>query len=170
METLTNIKVGDLTDKGIVKMVDNPWKDSDGNVVDRIVTTTKGTFRETQLTLMEKAPKPIKGLKDEIDFQTAISVDIRPGTVSLAKRVPKSDKLIHLIIDTNLGKKNVVTNLGDTYEPEEFVGKRLLFIMNMKPVKMMGVLSEAMILAGDEFKFNVDGNIWEEKTELFILK
>ena len=78
--------------------------------------------------------------------------------------------IIHLIIDTNLGKKNVVTNLGDTYEPEEFVGKRFLFIMNMKPVKMMGVLSEAMILAGDEFKFNVDENIWEEKTELFILK
>lgn len=67
-----------------------------------------------------------------------MDTNIRPGTVSVAKRVPKSDKLIQLTISTNIGKKSVVTNLGDTYEPEEFVGKRFLFVMNMKPVKKNG--------------------------------
>lgn len=47
--TITDIKVGDLTDKGVVKMVDNPWNDELGNPVDRIVTTSKG-FRSYDIS------------------------------------------------------------------------------------------------------------------------
>lgn len=54
MNTLTNIKNGDFTDKGLVKMVDNPWVNSDGSVADRLVITSEGAFRETELSITDK--------------------------------------------------------------------------------------------------------------------
>jgi len=54
MKTLTDIKNGDFTNKGTVKMVDKPWINHDGSVADRLVITTEGAFRETELTVMEK--------------------------------------------------------------------------------------------------------------------
>lgn len=167
METLTNLKSGDLTDKGIIKMIDTPWLDKDGNPADRIVTTNKGAFRETELTFIPKKEKPVKELKELVDFSTVMSVDIRPGKVFMAKRVPKTDKLLHLVIETALGRKNVVTNLGEKIEPEEFIGKTFLFVMNMNPVTMKGITSEAMILANETIEFVVDENEWVPKVELF---
>ena len=62
MKTLTNIKNGDFTNKGGVKMVDKPWVQQDGSVADRLVITTEGAFRETELTIVEK---PISMTRDE---------------------------------------------------------------------------------------------------------
>ncbi len=163
---ITNIKNGNLTDKGMVKMVDNPWNDKDGNPVDRIVTTTQGAFRESELTIIEKAEKTTKPIKELIDFNTAMSVDIRPGRVTMAKRVPKTDKLLHLVINTSLGTKNVVTNLGGQFEPEVFVGNTFMFIVNMPSVKMKGIESEAMILANEVEVFNPNENSWSTVTKL----
>jgi len=166
METITNISNGDLTDKGLVKMVDNPWNDKDGNPVDRIVNTTGGTFRETELTIIEKATKTIKPIKEFVDFNTVMSVDIRPGRVTLAKRVEKTDKLIHLNVKTSLGSKSVVTNLGEEFEPEAFVGKTFMFVVNMPPMKMRGILSEAMIMANEITVFDPKENKWNTATKL----
>jgi tRNA-binding EMAP/Myf-like protein len=164
--TITDIKVGDLTDKGMVKMVDNPWNDELGNPVDRIVTTSKGCFRETELTIIEKAEKTVRPIKDPVDFNTVMSVDIRPGKVTMAKRVPKTDKLIHLVVSTSLGVKNVVTNLGGEFEPEVFVGNTFMFVVNMPSVKMKGIDSEAMILANEVEVFNPNENSWSTVTKL----
>ena len=157
---ITNIKNGDLTNKGLVKMVDNPWLDENGLQADRIVTTTKGCFRESELTIIPKAEKPIKDIKPLVDFPTVMSIDIRPGRVTVAKRVPKTDKLIHLTIRTSLGIKQVVTNLGEHFEPDSFVGNTYMFIVNMSPVTMKGIQSEAMIIANETLVFNSDNNEW----------
>jgi methionine--tRNA ligase beta chain len=164
---MTTIKSGDLTDKGQVKMVDNPWIDANGNPADRLVTTTKGCFRESQLTIIEKSKKPdIDPLKSTVDFSTVMSVDIRPGRVTTAKRVPKTDKLLHLTIKTSLGTKQVVTNLGEHFEPESFVGNTYMFIMNMNPVTMKGIQSEAMIIASNTLVFNPELNEWVNEVRL----
>jgi methionine--tRNA ligase beta chain len=166
METITNISNGDLTDKGLVKMVDHPWNDKDGNPVDRIVNTTGGTFRETELTIIEKTPKTIKPVKESVDFNTVMSVDIRPGRVTVAQRVKKTDKLIHLTVKTSLGTKSVVTNLGGEFEPEVFIGKTFMFVVNMPAMKMKGILSEAMIMANEVSVFDPKENAWNTKTKL----
>lgn len=167
METIKN---GDLTDKGLVKMVDNPWIDKDGNPADRIVTTTKGCFRESELTIIEKTKKPdVDPVKSSVDFSTVMSVDIRPGRVTVAKRVPKTDKLIHLTIKTSLGIKQVVTNLGGQFEPENFVGNTYMFIVNMPPVTMKGIQSEAMIMASNSLTFNHEKNEWINETRLMSI-
>jgi len=165
METITNIKVGDLTNKGIVKMVDNPWVDN-GKPANRIVNTTGGVFRETELEILEKAEKPNVEKKSEIDFPTTQSIDIRSAKVIAASRVPKTDKLIHLTIKSNLGVKSVVTNLGEFYEPSDFIGSTFMFIMNLNPVKLGGKLSEAMIIAEDDFTFNDKNNEWVKIVKL----
>lgn len=62
MKTLTDIKNGEYTNKGTVKMIDKPWILPDGNVADRLVITTTGAFRESELTVMDK---PTKMTRDE---------------------------------------------------------------------------------------------------------
>lgn len=165
MKTITDIKNNDLTNKGIVKMIDEPWI-KDGVIMDRIVITTKGSFRESDLIKIDKEEKVTKPLKDLTTFDNVMSIDIRPGKVSVAKRIKDTDKLIHLIVKTSLGMKNVVTNLGNEFEPEVFVGKTFMFIMNMSPVKMKGVLSEAMIIASEVNTFDAIENKWNNKTKL----
>lgn len=165
--TKEGLKNGDLTDKGIVKMADKPFIDrKTGELHPRLIITTQGAFRETDLTFMEKAPKELTPIKDNVDFNTVMSVDIRPGRVTEAKRVPKTDKLIELSVKTAFGMKKAVTNLGDTFKPEDFNKKTFMFVFNMPPMKMKGVKSELMIVANTYKKLNEAENVWEDKVKL----
>ncbi len=75
-------------------------------------------------------------------------IDLRVGRVLEAERVPGSKKLIRLVIDLGeLGKRQVVAGLGEYYDPAYFVGKNVVVVANLKPKKMMGVVSQGMILA-----------------------
>ena len=158
------ITTGSLTNKGIVHMIDNPSE----LIIDPMVKTTQGMFRLSELIKIEKATKPINPeIKETIDFKTVMSLDIRPGKVLKASRVKDTDKLIELTISTTLGKKTVVTNLGSHFEPEDFfindkVGKTFMFVMNMSPMKMKGILSEAMIMASSAMKFDEESNSYKE--------
>ena len=160
------MKTGDFTNKGTIKTIDNPWTDNNGNDVDVIVTTTQGAFRLSELELVDKGEKPKYELKEHTDFNTVMGIDIRPGLVTSAERVPKTDKLLHLKVKTNLGMKNVITNIGDEFEPDKLVGKKYLFVWNMLPVVMKKIESEGMIIPVATQKFNPDTNSYEEKTIL----
>lgn len=157
---------GDMTNKGLVRMVDTPHKNEDGTDADVLVMTHNGAFRMSELEKIPKAEKPDFDLLPKTDFGSVVGVDIRPGTVQSAERVEKTDKLIHLKVKTNLGVKDVVTNLGEHFEPSNFLGKKFLFVVNMEPVKMRGILSEAMIMASTTMKFNPDENKYEEQIVL----
>jgi methionyl-tRNA synthetase len=79
------------------------------------------------------------------DFQ---KVDLRLGIVKSAERVPKSNKLIVMQIDLGEDEpRQVVAGIGKAYTPEELVGKKLLVVANLMPVKLMGVESRGMVLA-----------------------
>ena len=76
-------------------------------------------------------------------------LEIKYGQVVYAERIPKSDKLLKLTVlfgQEESDEKFVVTNLGDKFEPSAFKGLTLPFVMNLVPSKMMGVVSEAMIM------------------------
>jgi len=79
------------------------------------------------------------------DFQ---KVDLRLGIVKSAQRVPKSNKLVVMQIDLGEDEpRQVVAGIGKAYTPEELVGKKLLVVANLEPVKLMGVESRGMVLA-----------------------
>lgn len=159
----TKIKAGDLTDKGLVRFVD----DKSELVPDPLVITSKGAFRESELTVLDKAQKPDPHpIKDEVDFATVMSVDIRPGKVLMAERVKDTDKLLHLRVLTCKGAISVVTNLGSKYEPRDLENKTFMFVMNMKPAKMRGIESNAMILASSFKRYDVETNSYVDDVKL----
>jgi methionyl-tRNA synthetase len=93
--------------------------------------------------------------KDKIEFSEFLEIekklDIRIGQVVAAERVPKSDKLLKLTVIFGVNEedeKTVVTNIGSTTEPDDLLGLTIPFIVNLKPSKMMGITSEAMIVVG----------------------
>ncbi len=83
-----------------------------------------------------------------INLEQFQQVDLRVAEISDAERVPKSDKLLKLEVD--LGeetKRQVAAGLAEYYQPEELIGKQVIFVANLKPVKLRGILSQGMLLA-----------------------
>ncbi len=82
-----------------------------------------------------------------IEFEDFAKVDLRVGRVESAEPVPGSRKLIRLIVDLGGVKKQVLAGLAKWYKPEDFVGKYVVVVANLKPKRMAGLVSEGMILA-----------------------
>jgi methionine--tRNA ligase beta chain len=94
---------------------------------------------------------------DLIDYADFAKVDFRIGEIKEAGKVLESEKLLKLKVDFGeFGEKNVFSGIYKWYKPENLIGKKTVFVMNVKPKKIMGELSEAMIFAaGDEENDNV---------------
>lgn len=88
--------------------------------------------------------------KSLIKFDDFAKVDMRIGTVVLAKEIEGSEKLIRMEVDFGkLGKRQILAGIKSWYKPEDLVGKQLPFVINIEPRKMMGLESQGMILAAD---------------------
>ncbi len=88
--------------------------------------------------------------KQECVFEDFEKMDIRTATVLEAERVPKTDKLLHLKIDTGLDIREIVSGIAEYYTPEEMVGKQICILANLKPRKIRGIESKGMILMARE--------------------
>ena len=99
-----------------------------------------------------KAPE----VKPVIPFEDFEKLDIRVGLVKTCEKVKKSKKLLKFTLDDGSGKdRTILSGIAGWYEPEDLVGKRVLFIANLAPRQMMGETSEGMILSA----VNYDGNL-----------
>ncbi|MEM5766167.1 MAG: methionine--tRNA ligase subunit beta [Candidatus Aenigmatarchaeota archaeon] len=88
----------------------------------------------------------------EISFNDFQKVEMKVGKILEAREVPNSKKLIKLQVDFGNEKRQAVAGVLEYYKPEELVGKSFIFVTNLKPVKLMGVESNCMILAADDGK------------------
>ena len=88
-----------------------------------------------------------EAVKPTVDFPTFEKLDIRVGTVLECEKVAKADKLLKFKIDDGMGGRTIVSGIAKYYNPEDLVGKQVLFIANFEPRKLKGVLSEGMILS-----------------------
>jgi methionyl-tRNA synthetase len=86
---------------------------------------------------------------DEITIDDFMKVDLRVATVTHAEPVKKADKLLKIQLDLGYEKRQVVSGIAKFYKPEELVGKKVICVTNLKPVKLRGELSQGMILAGE---------------------
>ncbi len=84
---------------------------------------------------------------ERIRYEDFAKLDLRVGKVIEAQRVPKSRKLIRLIVDLGDEKRQVLAGLAKWYSPEDFLGKYVIIVANLEPKKMAGLVSEGMILA-----------------------
>jgi tRNA-binding protein len=77
-------------------------------------------------------------------------IDLRVGLVKSAERVPGSEKLIKLMVDLGeLGERQLIAGLAKWYKPEDFIGKYIVVVANLKPKRLMGLESQGMLLATD---------------------
>jgi len=92
-------------------------------------------------------------LLPEITIDDFAKVDIRIAQVKECEKVKKSKKLLCLQLDDGMGGRQVVSGIAEWYKPEDLIGKKVMIIANLKPVKLCGVESNGMICAAD----NKDG-------------
>lgn len=83
----------------------------------------------------------------EITLDEFQRMELKVAEVIACERVKKADKLLHLTVSLGTETRSVVSGIATHYTPEELVGKRVLMVTNLKPVKLRGVLSQGMILA-----------------------
>lgn len=98
----------------------------------------------------EPAAAVIEAAKDECTFDDFMKMDIRTATVLEAERVPKTDKLLKLTIDTGLDTRTIVSGIAEYYTPEEMIGKQISILANLAPRKIKGIESRGMILMAKE--------------------
>ncbi len=85
--------------------------------------------------------------KTTVDIKTFEKLDIRVGKILHVEKVPKSNKLLKLIIDLGGFSKQAIAGIGKHYHPEELIGKKVVVLTNIKPKVINGILSEVMVLA-----------------------
>lgn len=91
----------------------------------------------------------------EIPFAEFQKFDMRVGKVLEANQIPGSRNLIRMIVDFGTEKRQAVAGLTQWYKPEDLVGKKYAFILNLQRRKFMGVESQCMILAAEEDETSV---------------
>ena len=95
----------------------------------------------------EKKEEKAEETPSEISIDDFLKVKLICAEVLECEPVPKSDKLLKLIMDDGEGKRQVVSGIAQSYKPEELIGKKVILVANLKPVKLRGVESNGMLLA-----------------------
>ena len=115
--------------------------------------------------------KTIEELEEAEDLENIAKIgiddfakcDIRVGEVKACEKVKKSKKLLQFSIFDGTGERTIVSGIAKYYKPEELVGKKILFVSNLKPVKLCGIESRGMILSA------VHGEGDDEQLKLVIV-
>src|SRR5699024_10122453 len=113
---------------------------------------------------MDKEVKTIKGLmtstipdevkeeadrKSEVVYDDFMKLDLRVAEIVHAEKMKNADKLLKLQVDLGINKRQIISGIAKYYEPSELIGKKVICVTNLKPVKLRGELSEGMILSGE---------------------
>ena len=102
--------------------------------------------KEREEAAKAEAAKQVAPQKELCTFEQFEAMDIRTATVLEAERVPKTDKLLKLTIDTGIDKRTIVSGIAEYYTPEQMVGKQICILANLAPRTLRGLESKGMIL------------------------
>ncbi len=93
--------------------------------------------------------------KEEIEFPDFTKLDLRVAEVIQAEKMENADKLLKIQVDLGGVKRQIISGIAKYYEPEELIGKKVVCVVNLKPVKLRGEMSEGMILSAKDSKGNL---------------
>ena len=143
------------------------WKSFSGNIVSsgheindstHIFSRIEDSVIDNQIEKLNKSKQNndnIMPQKKVIEFDDFSKVDIRIGTVIEAEKVPKSNKLLKLKVNTGIDERIILSGISKFYSPEEIMNKKVMVLINLKARKMMGYESEGMLLLAEDS----DGNL-----------
>ncbi len=119
----------------------------DDEAIERQLQKLEDTKRANEAASYKAEP-----IKPTIDFADFEMLDIRVGHIKNCEKVKKANKLLKFTIDDGSGNdRTIVSGIAKFYEPEELIGKDVLFIANLAPRKLMGIESQGMILSAENF-------------------
>jgi len=113
----------------------------------KTLNQTESKSEIVPITIGKKSASESKPLTSFDDFS---KMDIRIGTILAAERVPKTDKLLKLTIDTGIDKRTVVSGIAAFYDPEKIIGQQVSILVNLEPRKIKGIESQGMILMAED--------------------
>lgn len=98
--------------------------------------------------MMQVKERILAPLKSEISIEDVQKLDLRLGEIKQVERVPKSKKLLKLLVDIGLEKRQVVAGIGEGLEDiSSLLGRKIILVANLKPATLMGIESQGMVLA-----------------------
>jgi len=115
-------------------------------VIDAQIEKLKASKKANEQAAKAAAAQAVEPQKETVSFDDFQRMDIRTATVLEAERVPKTDKLLKLTIDTGIDRRVIVSGIAEFYSPEQMVGKQICILANLAPRKIKGIESQGMIL------------------------
>lgn len=122
----------------------------ENSVVEKQIAKLTQSKMENESSNVEIQPQ-----KELISYDDFIKMDVRIGEVLEAEKVPKSNKLLKLKVDTGIDQRIVVSGIAKHYDPKDIIGAKVTILANLSPRKIMGIESRGMILMGE----NHDGQL-----------
>ncbi len=132
-------------------------------VEDELIEQQINKLKSNQETVSE--PTNTVEVKEDIQFDDFVKLDIRVGTILEAKQVEKTDKLLVFTVDLGFEQRTIISGVAQHYQPEECIGKQVCVVANLAPKKMRGIESQGMIL----FAENPEGKLLFVSPESNIL-
>ncbi|MFT6717456.1 MAG: methionyl-tRNA synthetase [Saprospiraceae bacterium] len=139
----------DVTDKTVPS-------DHQINKAALLFSKIEDTTIELQLNKLMEAKKEaevanavVEPQKELVTFDDFQKMDIRIGTIVEAQKVPKTKKLLQLIVDTGIDQRTIVSGIAEHYAPEDIVGKQVSILVNLAPRNIKGIESQGMILMAE---------------------
>jgi methionyl-tRNA synthetase len=144
-----DLKSGNLVPAGHIMnapslLFDKIEDDAIQKQIDRL-QATKAAQQASAAATSSEAP-----VKSETTFDDFSKMDIRIGTILEAERVPKTDKLLKLLVDTGIDQRTVVSGIAGSFSPEEIIGRQVTLLANLAPRKIKGIESKGMILMTED--------------------
>lgn len=121
-------------------------------IEDEIVTQQIKKLEDSKALNALNTESSIEPAKPETSFDDFSKMDIRVGTILQAERVPKTDKLLKLLIDTGIDQRTVVSGIAGSYKAEDIIGQQVSILVNLAPRKIKGIESQGMILMAENKK------------------
>ncbi len=97
-----------------------------------------------------EASKTYEPVKEQIDFEQFSALDLRVAKIIAAEAVPKTDKLLKLKVELGFETRELVAGIAQSYKAEDLIGKCVTVLVNLKPRKIRGIMSNGMILAAHD--------------------
>ncbi len=88
-------------------------------------------------------------MKDEIQFDDFMKMDVRVGEIIGAEKHPNADKLLVLNVDTGIDKRTIISGIAEHFTPADIIGKKVSVLLNLAPRKIRGIESQGMILMAE---------------------
>ena len=127
------------------------WKSlvSGAQLPETITLFPRVEFKKETPVQTEPESSDMIPIKPEIALETFSQIDLRVATVLEAEPIPKAKKLLKLLVDMG-EKRTIVAGIAANYTPQDLIGKQVIILANLKPAKLMGIVSEGMLLAATD--------------------